>query len=60
MAKKKSSFPTANTVPWFGWLVLLLGLWAVLSDLNVLPMGSWNFWHLLAVLVGIKLVAWHK
>ena len=55
--KKEKFISPANTVPWFGWLVLLLGLWAVLSDLNVLPMGSWNFWHLLAVLVGIKLVA---
>ncbi|MBI4139631.1 hypothetical protein HY483_01575 [Candidatus Woesearchaeota archaeon] len=42
---------------WFGWLILLLGLWFVLGSLSLLPTWDWDLLSLLTLIWGVKLVA---
>ncbi len=42
---------------WFGWLILLIGVWFLLTDLGILHDWNVNWWTVVFLLMGIKMVA---
>lgn len=42
---------------WFGWLVLLVGVWFLLTDLGMMPDYNINWYTVLFLLMGVKFVA---
>ncbi|MBI2565093.1 hypothetical protein HYV79_03855 [Candidatus Woesearchaeota archaeon] len=63
MAKKNYGCPASNWCPtWFGLLVLLVGIWLLLVDMDALPTVNVNWWSLFFVLWGVRLTlqSWCK
>jgi len=58
MAKRKASKSCSwdNPPVWFGVLVVLVGVWFILEDLNILRTGI-TLWPVVITLLGIKLWA---
>ena len=42
--------------PWLGPVILLVGIWFLLTDLGMLPDYNVNWWTVVFLLMGIKMV----
>ena len=56
MAKKMFGETCCTCAPWFGILVLLVGIWFMAADLGWLTTGGLTLWPVVLALIGLKML----